>query len=828
MAVIARDIYIVETRGVKELAELLKAAAKAAGKVGDETKKAGEKGKKGTDEATKGAGRLKEAFRAAAESLTPLNQGLELAAKLGKTAAAAFRKIALEPIGLAVSFEREFALVQTLTDKAGAEMERGLLDLAERVPQTAGDITKAAYQAISAGIDPTQVVQFLDSASKTAVASNASLTESVDALVTTVNAYKDSGVDAARASEILFNTVVRGRTTMSEMTSSLGAGVPAAAAFGVSMGEVAAAVATLTKQGQSTSEAMTLINATIKAIGKGKDKAVFEELGIQAGGAALQAKGLTGVLEDVLAKTGGNIDAIQSLSGRWEGVRALVGLLKNDMQGYRDDLRFITEETGALSRANEIMSGTTQGAINRFQALKEGVLRELGNQLLPTVNSFIEKITTRLREDGPQIAETLGKLLEALIRLGEWVIDRGGDVVEFVNDLNGSSSDAAGAIFRMEASILSVAGPLSAFDEKMVKSARSAGYYASALAQVNAQFESIRSAQAFVGPENVGAFTGPVQPRRTPVPTPAAAPRRGGGAGGRAARDFAQEEAQAVIDLWAKVPGAAAKASADARREIIEESKRLIEEVNASREAQQAREAAALVDAQRAAGLDPNNLDLQMEALRLRHEMEIQAAIERGENVTLLERQQLEERTEANRKHAEMQRLIWEANVGHVTDALSAGQDVLNAIGVQSQALARAEAAVKSVVNAGLAAESWGKAFAAAGSLNFWSAAKFTASALKHTAAAIMLGRAAAGGGARADGPGGSTGGGSGGPSQQAGRNRFQDPGSGRDQTLRPTFYLNFTGQPLETRTDIQDAVMTAAREAQKRLSSPVLIPASA
>ena len=74
------------------------------------------------------------------------------------------------PVGLAIAFEHEFGQIQTLTDGAGDALEQGLLDLAGRVPQTAGDITKAAYQAISAGIDPTEAIGFLDAASKLAVA----------------------------------------------------------------------------------------------------------------------------------------------------------------------------------------------------------------------------------------------------------------------------------------------------------------------------------------------------------------------------------------------------------------------------------------------------------------------------------------------------------------------------------------------------------------------------------------------------------------------------------------------------------------------------------
>ena len=169
------------------------------------------------------------------------------------------------PVDLAISFEREFALISTLSTKVGKDLEQGLLDLASRVPQSAADITKATYQAISAGIDPGNVVEFLDAASKAAVAGNTSLTESVEALTTSVNAFKSQGVTAARASDALFATVKAGVTTFGELNASLGQ-ASAVATYGVSIEEVGAAVASLTKLGFSTSDAITRINAAVKAV----------------------------------------------------------------------------------------------------------------------------------------------------------------------------------------------------------------------------------------------------------------------------------------------------------------------------------------------------------------------------------------------------------------------------------------------------------------------------------------------------------------------------------------------------------------------------------
>ena len=84
------------------------------------------------------------------------------AAMAGFMAAAAAAGAAIQaikaPVNLAIDFERQFAQVRTLNTQIGDDLKNELLSLAAEVPQTAGDLTSAAYQAISAGIAPTDVI----------------------------------------------------------------------------------------------------------------------------------------------------------------------------------------------------------------------------------------------------------------------------------------------------------------------------------------------------------------------------------------------------------------------------------------------------------------------------------------------------------------------------------------------------------------------------------------------------------------------------------------------------------------------------------------------
>ena len=315
------------------------------------------------------------------------------------------------PAQLAIDFEREFALVATLSDQVGADLERGLLELAGRVPQTAGDITKATYQAISAGIDPGQVVDFLDAASKAAVAGNTTLTASVEALTTAVNAFASQGVTAAQASDVLFATVKAGVTTFDELNASLGQ-ASAVAAYGVSLEEVGAAVASLTKLGFSTSDAITRINGAVKAIANpvGAAAAQFKRLGVEVGIDRLQAVGLAGVLADIEKATGGSAAQIAKLTNRFEAQQGLLGLLGSNYEGFEENLQRTGGAAGATSDAFDKLSNTTQGAIDRLQSTAEGTLRELGDAILPAINEAAESLNETLTTEGPAMIKALADI----------------------------------------------------------------------------------------------------------------------------------------------------------------------------------------------------------------------------------------------------------------------------------------------------------------------------------------------------------------------------------------------------------------------------------
>ena len=379
-------------------------------------------------------------------SSTLLNMGAAAGVAMASAVALRGAMTALaKPAGLAINFEKEFALVRTLSKDVGKDLERELLELAGRVPQTAGDITRAAYNAISAGIKPVDVTAFLDSASKAAVAGNADLTTVVSTLTTAVNAFGDQGIDAARAADILFGTVKAGVTDFGSLAAALPQGA-SLGKLGVSFEELNASAAHLTKTlGVPTAEAFTRVSALVSGLtaAGGPMQKRLKAMGVDVSIATLKQDGLAKTLARVQKATGGNVEVFGALSRRSEATQALVGLLGDSFGKFQETLDRVTNSSGETSAAFGIMQDTTQGAIDQLSAMSEGVLRDIGNQALPLVNQAIERFSHLMETRGPDVVDGFASMAGAVASVAAEIAGAIATTVEFFDLVTGARGERA-------------------------------------------------------------------------------------------------------------------------------------------------------------------------------------------------------------------------------------------------------------------------------------------------------------------------------------------------------------------------------------------------
>lgn len=320
-------------------------------------------------DAAGGTGALGETGASAAEQLGKMK--LELAA-----AGAAVYTIGRVLGGAAkdaAGFESAMAEVATLVDDTS-----GIDDQAAAVRRLAleygGDAqsqAKALYQIISAGAEQgAQAIGVLDQANKLAVGGVTDITTAADGLTSILNAYGAQAGTAAQVSDALFVAMKAGKTTVGELSGSIGQVAPLAATAGVGLEQLLAAVAALTKGGVSTTESMTQLRGIISSVVKPTKEAadLAESLGIQFNVAALRSQGLAGFLDQVRKATGGNTEQMAVLFGQVEALGGVLSLTGNQAQSFGTILEQMAQRTGATDEAVAKIAGTAGFAGQQFQA----------------------------------------------------------------------------------------------------------------------------------------------------------------------------------------------------------------------------------------------------------------------------------------------------------------------------------------------------------------------------------------------------------------------------------------------------------------------------
>jgi len=137
-----------------------------------------------------------------------LKTGLKVGAIAG---AGALAGIGTASIKMGMDFEKSMAEVKTLlpelSEKGFDKLRDSVLDLSAEMGVATSEMVPALYQAISAGIPPENVIDFLRTGAKASIGGVTDLATAVDGLTTVINAFKLPITDAERVADIMFTTV---------------------------------------------------------------------------------------------------------------------------------------------------------------------------------------------------------------------------------------------------------------------------------------------------------------------------------------------------------------------------------------------------------------------------------------------------------------------------------------------------------------------------------------------------------------------------------------------------------------------------------------------
>ena len=302
------------------------------------------------------------------------------AAGIGKMLQAAFTE--------GSAYETEVAKVGTIADTSKVSIEdlKGqITDLSGTMGIAAGDLAEATYQAISAGQDTGDAVAFAGQAAKLAAAGFTSSSSAVDILTTALNAYGLGADKATHVSDVLLTTQNLGKTSVDELSASMGRVIPLAAAYKVNVENLSSGLAIMTANGIATAEATTYTKSMLNELGDTGStvgKILQKETG--QGFAELMDSGqsLGDVLQVLYDSVGGDATKFAALWSSVEAGTGALSLANSGAEKFNDVLGQMVDSSGATETAYTTMTDTMA---HRMESLKTNAAN-LGIALFDSVS----------------------------------------------------------------------------------------------------------------------------------------------------------------------------------------------------------------------------------------------------------------------------------------------------------------------------------------------------------------------------------------------------------------------------------------------------------
>jgi TP901 family phage tail tape measure protein len=374
----------------------------------------------------------------------------KVAAAAGLALGVAFVSAFASSVKGAIEFERRMRNVNSisgLTDAQLGKLSKTVLDMARNSTQSVNTLAEGLYDVASSGFQGAEGIKVLDAANRAASAGMSTTAVAARAITAVLNAYGRGAEDAADVSDVLFQGVNLGVMSFEELASNIGDVVGTAAAAGVGIDQVTAAMATMTLSGISAAESSTSLNRTLQSIIQPSAalKAALASVGYESGAQALEVDGLAVVMEKLRVASGGNIEVLLELFPEIRAARGALALMADDGQTAARVFGEITDEQrrqGATLKAyNEQMKAV--GAQWELFFNRINVARvELGTRFLPVLITVL-RATEQLVSRG---AKPLGDAIQALQPFfqGLWAVI--GDVVTILGTLWGVIQPAAAAL----------------------------------------------------------------------------------------------------------------------------------------------------------------------------------------------------------------------------------------------------------------------------------------------------------------------------------------------------------------------------------------------
>lgn len=333
------------------------------------------------------------------------------------------------PVKNAQEFQTAMAKVGTIADTdlvPMAKLRQEIINLSNETGKSANDLAEDVYNAISAGQSTADAVGFVESATKLATAGFAESGQAVDVLSTILNAYGMEASKVTDVSDMLIQIQNKGKTTVAELSSSMGKIIPTANANNVALEQLGAGYATLTSKGIATAEATTYMNGMLNELGKSgsqTDKILRSKTGKSFSELMKNGYSLADVLQIVQEDAESSGKTLSDMFSSSEAGKAALSLMSDGVDTFNASVQGMIDSCGATEQAYAKMMDTTETKVAKAKNSIKNLGTVLGDMLLPYVGQVADKVAelatkfSEFAQENPQVIATVAKVAAGLVGL---------------------------------------------------------------------------------------------------------------------------------------------------------------------------------------------------------------------------------------------------------------------------------------------------------------------------------------------------------------------------------------------------------------------------
>ncbi len=339
-------------------------------------------------------------------------------------------------VKMSLDFDKSFQQMHQLAGVSAGEIDglkESVLGLAGETGKAPTELAEALYFLRSSGLEGSAAMDALEMSAKASAAGMGSTVQVADAVSSAMNAYAESGLTAADATDVLVATAREGKAEPAELAGQMGKLLPIASELGISFQDVGASIATLSLKGNDAAASSTLLQNVMQKLLRPSQQAQerLAAVGISMDDirGMIAEKGLLGTLETLKSSLGDS-----GFTAFWEDAQAVqgaLGIVGGDIDATRDRFAALNDSAGdtneAFGKWAETMGAENAQAFAKFQV----AMIRLGDVIAPIaadIAGFAAKVLEAFAKL-PQPVQTFVVALAAVAAAAGPLLSVGGRLV---------------------------------------------------------------------------------------------------------------------------------------------------------------------------------------------------------------------------------------------------------------------------------------------------------------------------------------------------------------------------------------------------------------